>query len=227
MNPKFRTLTVVDAGEWPEWIARKAADFHIERAEHESEEGREAKAQAHRHAADLHVRAGLLPPAGTPSADAGKASHAVDHETRGKELMRNAIGACENARRRMPRSAAQRPGSEPWRRYESRRHLTRRRPRPRTWRTRRSSRRRASASRGARTGNGRPGRAPKDDLKFYFGDSENGYQWPLDIRQQRDIQRSPTLTINMARQFALNVINDSRQHRAAIKVRPRGRRRDV
>ncbi len=62
----------------------------------------------------------------------------------------------------------------------------------------------------------------KDDLKFYFGDAENGYQWPIDIRQQRDIQRSPTLTINMTRQFALNIINDSRQHRASIKVDPVG-----
>ena len=61
-----------------------------------------------------------------------------------------------------------------------------------------------------------------EDIKFYFGDSENGYQWPDEIKTNRDVQRSPTLTINMARQFALNVINDSRQHRAGIKIDPVG-----
>lgn len=95
MNPHFRALGVVT--EWPESVARKAADFHIDRAEHEHEEGRDAKAQAHRHAADLHVRASFYLQRARQSADAGRAAHAADHEARGKDLMRNAIGACEKA----------------------------------------------------------------------------------------------------------------------------------
>ncbi len=59
-----------------------------------------------------------------------------------------------------------------------------------------------------------------EDLKFYYGDSENGYQWPIEVRRNRELEAAPTLTVNMARQFALNVVNDARQHKSDIKIDP-------
>lgn len=59
-----------------------------------------------------------------------------------------------------------------------------------------------------------------EDLKFYYGDSDNGYQWPVEVRQNRELQAAPTLTVNMTRQFVLNVVNDSRQHKSNIKIDP-------
>lgn len=59
-----------------------------------------------------------------------------------------------------------------------------------------------------------------EDQKFYFGDSDNGYQWPSDVRRNRELDAVPTLTINMVRQFVLNVVNDGRQHKSDIKIDP-------
>lgn len=57
-----------------------------------------------------------------------------------------------------------------------------------------------------------------NDLKFAEGDSYNKYQWPneeLDNRAKR-----PTLTINRVRQHNLDILNDARQSRVAVKLRP-------
>ena len=61
-----------------------------------------------------------------------------------------------------------------------------------------------------------------DDLRFAEGDSYNGYQWPNDIRSGRDIKQKPSLTINQARQHNLQIINDIRKNKPAIKFRPVG-----
>lgn len=57
-----------------------------------------------------------------------------------------------------------------------------------------------------------------DDLKFAEGDSYNNYQWPNGI--QGDRAKRPMLTINRVRQHNLDILNDARQSRVAIKVRP-------
>lgn len=60
------------------------------------------------------------------------------------------------------------------------------------------------------------------DLKFAEADSDNGYQWPNNLRKNRDIDNRPYLTINMTRQYNLQIINDAKQNKPGIKVRPTG-----
>lgn len=62
----------------------------------------------------------------------------------------------------------------------------------------------------------------KDDIKFDAGDSDNGYQWPEDIRTQRDGESAPCLTINKTHQHTLDVLNDARKSKVAINIRPTG-----
>ena len=92
MNHHFAIPVSVD--EWPESLARKAADFHLDRAEHEAEEGRDANARSHRQAADLHVRASFYFQRARRSSDDGKSAHADDHLKRGKGLILDAIDLC-------------------------------------------------------------------------------------------------------------------------------------
>lgn len=61
-----------------------------------------------------------------------------------------------------------------------------------------------------------------DDLKFVEGDAYNGYQWPGGIRQDRELESKPCLTINKTRQHCLQIINDIKQNRPGIKVRATG-----
>lgn len=61
------------------------------------------------------------------------------------------------------------------------------------------------------------------DVKFANGDSDNGWQWPDDLRRDRMIQRRPALTINKVQNNVNLVVNDSRQNKAAIEIKPAGR----
>lgn len=61
-----------------------------------------------------------------------------------------------------------------------------------------------------------------DDLKFVEGDAYNGYQWPGGIRQDRELESKPCLTINKTRQHCLQIINDIKKNRPGIKVRATG-----
>lgn len=54
-----------------------------------------------------------------------------------------------------------------------------------------------------------------DDLKFRAGD-----QWPGDVKNARDLDRRPCLTINRLPQYIRQVTNDQRQNRPSIKVDP-------
>ncbi len=93
MNPNFRhTAFAVD--EWPESVARRAADFHVDKAEHEREEGRDAKAHAHRAAAEMHVKAAFYFQRARISADSGKSTHAADHASHAKDALRDAMDLC-------------------------------------------------------------------------------------------------------------------------------------
>lgn len=57
--------------------------------------------------------------------------------------------------------------------------------------------------------------AALEDLNF-----TNGEQWPLELRQQREADMRPCLTVNRLPAFIDQVVGDQRQNRPAIKVRP-------
>ncbi|SFF76863.1 portal protein [Methylobacterium sp. yr596] len=64
-----------------------------------------------------------------------------------------------------------------------------------------------------------------DDQKFAEGDSDNQYQWDTQqvvARQQDPNGARPCLTINKTRQHNLQILNDARQNKAGIEIRPTG-----
>lgn len=56
------------------------------------------------------------------------------------------------------------------------------------------------------------------DIKFANADADNGWQWPAEISQLRQQGGRPNLTINKVRQHCLQILNDARQNKPAIKV---------
>lgn len=61
-----------------------------------------------------------------------------------------------------------------------------------------------------------------DDLKFANADSDNLYQWPNDIRRNRDLDERPCLTINKTKQHCLQIVNEAKQNKPSITFRPVG-----
>ncbi len=57
-----------------------------------------------------------------------------------------------------------------------------------------------------------------DDLKFVNADSDNGYQWPQAMKNRRDSDAKPCLTINKTRQHALMVINEAKENKPQVRV---------
>lgn len=55
----------------------------------------------------------------------------------------------------------------------------------------------------------------QSDLRFLAGD-----QWPTNVRDQRELAKRPTLTINQLPKFVRQVTNDIRQADLSIKTRP-------
>lgn len=60
----------------------------------------------------------------------------------------------------------------------------------------------------------------KDDIKFYFADDTNLWQWPATVQAARGAR--PMLTLNKTRVHALHVINDARQNKTRVKISPSG-----
>lgn len=60
------------------------------------------------------------------------------------------------------------------------------------------------------------------DYKFANGDSHNMYQWDDKISQQRVNDKRPCLTINKTETHNDNIINDSKQNKPGVNVRPVG-----
>ena len=60
----------------------------------------------------------------------------------------------------------------------------------------------------------------EEDDKFFNGDSDNRYQWPDRIANDREINKKPVLTVNKTRQHCLMVENDSLQNKPGIVVHP-------
>jgi hypothetical protein len=62
----------------------------------------------------------------------------------------------------------------------------------------------------------------KADVRFCEGDSDNKYQWEATIYEGRVGRDAPALTINKTRQHCLQIVNDARQNKAQIRIRPVG-----
>lgn len=59
-----------------------------------------------------------------------------------------------------------------------------------------------------------------EDMRFANADSRNMWQWPNDIRRNRDVDEKPVLTINKTRVHCMQIINDARQNPASISIKP-------
>jgi hypothetical protein len=54
-----------------------------------------------------------------------------------------------------------------------------------------------------------------EDAKFRALD-----QWPAEIKSKRDLAKRPVLTVDKCNQYVRQVVNDGRQNRPAVKIRP-------
>jgi hypothetical protein len=61
-----------------------------------------------------------------------------------------------------------------------------------------------------------------NDLKFANGDSDNNWQWDDVTRGNRNTAEKPSLTINKTRQHNLQIINDAKQNKPGVNIRPVG-----
>src|SRR5215468_7228269 len=61
-----------------------------------------------------------------------------------------------------------------------------------------------------------------EDIKFANADPDNGFQWPNHMRRNRDVDQRPALTINKTRQHNLQIINDLKQNKPTVDIRPTG-----
>lgn len=61
-----------------------------------------------------------------------------------------------------------------------------------------------------------------NDVKFANGDSDNGWQWDDRIRTSRELSQRPTLTINKVARNVLQIVNDCRENKPSIVVKPTG-----
>lgn len=58
------------------------------------------------------------------------------------------------------------------------------------------------------------------DMRFVFGDSDNGWQWPEDVMNGRKGDAKVCLTVNLTAQHCNQIINQIRQNRPTGKVLP-------
>lgn len=64
-----------------------------------------------------------------------------------------------------------------------------------------------------------------EDVKFVNGDAYNMYQWPESVRSDRGYgtgDERPCVTVNKTQQHCFQVINDARQNKTSIKIKPVG-----
>jgi hypothetical protein len=58
------------------------------------------------------------------------------------------------------------------------------------------------------------------DYKFANGDEHNKYQWDSDLVNNRELEDRPCLTVNKVQQHNLMVINDAKQNKPGVRIRP-------
>lgn len=61
-----------------------------------------------------------------------------------------------------------------------------------------------------------------EDIKFANADADNGYQWPNNLQKSRIDNDRPVVTINKTQQHNFQIINDAKQNKPGIKIRPVG-----
>lgn len=64
-----------------------------------------------------------------------------------------------------------------------------------------------------------------EDVKFYNGDSDNMYQWPMAVQNGRNFgadDARPCLTVNKTAQHVDQITNDARQNKTSVKIKPVG-----
>lgn len=59
-----------------------------------------------------------------------------------------------------------------------------------------------------------------EDTRFVMGDSDNGYQWPVEMRRNRLQEQKVCLTVNTTAQHCNQIINNIRQNRPTVRVSP-------
>lgn len=60
------------------------------------------------------------------------------------------------------------------------------------------------------------------DTKFANGDSDNRWQWDDNLTSSRDNDGKPSLTINKVQQHNLQIVNDAKQNKPGVNIRPVG-----
>lgn len=60
------------------------------------------------------------------------------------------------------------------------------------------------------------------DIKFANADSDNGWQWPEELRRWREVNKRPALTINKVQTHVALVTNDQRKNKPSISIKPTG-----
>lgn len=60
------------------------------------------------------------------------------------------------------------------------------------------------------------------DYKFANADAHNKYQWDSDLVLARELDDKPCLTINKTQQHNLMIINDAKQNKPGVRIRPVG-----
>src|ERR1019366_614500 len=58
------------------------------------------------------------------------------------------------------------------------------------------------------------------DVKFANADSDNGWQWPDDLRRDREVNKRPALTINKTSRLVSMITNDARQNKPSVSIKP-------
>lgn len=60
------------------------------------------------------------------------------------------------------------------------------------------------------------------DVKFANADSDNGWQWPDDLRRDREVNKRPSLTVNKVGPLCAMITNDIRQNMPEVSYKPTG-----
>lgn len=61
-----------------------------------------------------------------------------------------------------------------------------------------------------------------DDVKFAWADADNKWQWEDDVANDREVGKKPILTVNKVRQHNNQIINDGKQNKPSVTIRPTG-----
>lgn len=60
------------------------------------------------------------------------------------------------------------------------------------------------------------------DVKFNLADADNGWQWPDDLRRDREANKRPALTINKTARLVSMITNDARENKPSVSIKPTG-----